>query len=190
MPVGTTGSGATWPARWAHAPPASRLAQVETGMGTFIAYSTQPGNVALDGSGRSSPFTAAFARNVKEPGRNITAVMIEVRKEGHGRQAGALGSFCPDGSFFTSTRLRLPAPCPKSPPPVPSADAEAVERQDATRTDKQTRDGGWYRTADGGCGSEVTMRARTPTLRRRPRNGSAAAPWRARIFRVRPALTL
>src|SRR5581483_2136062 len=34
------------------------LAQVQTGVGTFIAYSTQPGNVALDGQGRNSPFTA------------------------------------------------------------------------------------------------------------------------------------
>ena len=47
------------------------------GGGTFIAYSTQPGNVALDGSGRNSPFTAALAKGVKAPGRNLTAVMIE-----------------------------------------------------------------------------------------------------------------
>ena len=38
----------------------SGLAQVQTGVGTFIAYSTQPGNVALDGQGRNSPFTAAL----------------------------------------------------------------------------------------------------------------------------------
>ena len=57
------------------------LAQVQTGVGTFIAYSTQPGNVALDGTGRNSPFTAALAKGVREPGRNLTAVMIEVRRE-------------------------------------------------------------------------------------------------------------
>ena len=57
------------------------LAQVQTGVGTFIAYSTQPGNVALDGTGRNSPFTASLAKNVKAPGRNLTAVMIDVRKE-------------------------------------------------------------------------------------------------------------
>ena len=57
------------------------LAQVQTGVGTFIAYSTQPGNVALDGDGRNSPFTAALVKGVREPGRNLTAVMIEVRKE-------------------------------------------------------------------------------------------------------------
>ena len=57
------------------------LAQVDTGVGTFIAYATQPGNVALDGTGRNSPFTAALAKHVVEPDRNLTSVMIEVRKE-------------------------------------------------------------------------------------------------------------
>jgi uncharacterized caspase-like protein len=57
------------------------LAQVQTGVGTFIAYSTQPGNVAVDGAGRNSPFTAALAKAVALPDRNLTSVMIEVRKE-------------------------------------------------------------------------------------------------------------
>ncbi|MEI9901448.1 MAG: caspase domain-containing protein [Hyphomicrobium sp.] len=57
------------------------LAQVETGVGTFISYSTQPGNVALDGTGHNSPFTAALAKHVREPGRNLTSTMIEVRKD-------------------------------------------------------------------------------------------------------------
>ena len=57
------------------------LAEVQTGVGTFIAYSTQPGNVALDGEGRNSPFTAAFTKRVLEPGRNLTAIMIDVRKD-------------------------------------------------------------------------------------------------------------
>ena len=59
----------------------SGLAQVQTGVGTFIAYSTQPGNVAADGQGRNSPFTAALAKRVREPGRNLTSVMIDVRKD-------------------------------------------------------------------------------------------------------------
>jgi hypothetical protein len=57
------------------------LAQVDTGVGTFIAYSTQPGNVALDGTGRNSPFTAALAKHVLEPDHNLTSVMIQVRKD-------------------------------------------------------------------------------------------------------------
>ena len=50
------------------------LAEAQTGVGTFIAYSTQPGNVALDGAGRNSPFTAALSSRVQEKG-------IEVRKD-------------------------------------------------------------------------------------------------------------
>jgi len=57
------------------------LAQVQTGVGTFIAYSTQPGNVAVDGAGRNSPFTAALSKGVGVPDRNLTSVMIDVRKE-------------------------------------------------------------------------------------------------------------
>jgi uncharacterized caspase-like protein len=59
----------------------SGLAEVQTGVGTFIAFSTQPGNVALDGAGRNSPFTAALSNRIKEPGKNLTALMIEVRKD-------------------------------------------------------------------------------------------------------------
>ena len=57
------------------------LAQVHTGVGTFIAYSTQPGNVAVDGAGRNSPFTGALTKALTLPDRNLTSVMIEVRKE-------------------------------------------------------------------------------------------------------------
>lgn len=57
------------------------LAQVQTGVGTFISYSTQPGNVALDGAGANSPFTAALVKGLREPGRNLTSVMIDVRKD-------------------------------------------------------------------------------------------------------------
>ena len=57
------------------------LAAAATGLGTFIAYATQPGNVALDGEGRNSPFTAALVRHMSVEGRNLPATMIEVRKE-------------------------------------------------------------------------------------------------------------
>lgn len=57
------------------------LAQVETGVGTFIAYSTQPGNVALDGDGANSPFTTALVKGIRSSDRNLTAVMVGVRKD-------------------------------------------------------------------------------------------------------------
>lgn len=57
------------------------LAQVQAGVGTFVAYSTQPGNVALDGQGRNSPFTAALTKALANPERTLTSIMIDVRKD-------------------------------------------------------------------------------------------------------------
>jgi uncharacterized caspase-like protein len=57
------------------------LAQTNSGVGTFISYSTQPGNVALDGSEANSPFTSALARHISAVGRPITSVMTSVRKD-------------------------------------------------------------------------------------------------------------
>ena len=57
------------------------LAQVDAGVGTFVAFSTQPGNVALDGNGRNSPFASALTKRIKEPGRNLNAIMIDVRRD-------------------------------------------------------------------------------------------------------------
>ena len=40
------------------------LAAVESGLGTLISFSTQPGNVALDGIGRNSPFVSALVKHI------------------------------------------------------------------------------------------------------------------------------
>ncbi|MEZ5818475.1 MAG: caspase family protein [Hyphomicrobiaceae bacterium] len=57
------------------------LAEVRTGVGTLIAFSTQPGNVALDGSARNSPYTTALLRNIETPGRDVLSTLAAVRGE-------------------------------------------------------------------------------------------------------------
>jgi uncharacterized caspase-like protein len=57
------------------------LAKVDAGVGSYIAFSTQPGNVALDGNGRNSPFTGALLRHIGTPGADIHAVMRKVRSD-------------------------------------------------------------------------------------------------------------
>jgi hypothetical protein len=57
------------------------LAEVQAGAGTFIAYSTKPGELARDGEGRNSPFTAALTKAVSTPGKPLTALMVDVRRE-------------------------------------------------------------------------------------------------------------
>ena len=47
----------------------------------MIAFSTQPGNVALDGEGRNSPFTGALLHHIGTEGLSINDVMIDVRND-------------------------------------------------------------------------------------------------------------
>ncbi len=57
------------------------LARMGSGVGSLIAFSTQPGNVALDGQGRNSPFTAALLQHLGAPGEDITRELIRVRRD-------------------------------------------------------------------------------------------------------------
>ena len=57
------------------------LAPVESGVGTLISFSTQPGNVALDGSGRNSPFTAALVQRISSSTEDLSALLIDVRND-------------------------------------------------------------------------------------------------------------
>lgn len=67
------------PARAAGGERTRGLARVYAGVGSFIAYSTQPGNVALDGSRRNSPFTEALLKYIDATGADVHAVMRRVR---------------------------------------------------------------------------------------------------------------
>jgi uncharacterized caspase-like protein len=57
---------------------------------TCIAYATQPGNVAQDGSGRNGVFTAAMLKNLGTPGASLsdlmTSVMADVKQSTGGKQ--------------------------------------------------------------------------------------------------------
>ena len=103
---------------------AQGLAQVQAGVGTFIAYSTQPGNVALDGEGRNSPFTAALVKDLRLPDRNLNAVMIEVRKDVTAATGGKQVPW--DLSALTGDFYFQLAAAPGT---LPRPDADAVQRR-------------------------------------------------------------
>ncbi len=122
------------------------LAEVQTGVGTFISYSTQPGNVALDGAGRNSPFTAALSKRISERGRNLTALMIEVRKDVLKETGGAQVPW--DHSALTSDFFFEASAKAQSEPALSAAEQEviqarlkAIEEQIRSKSDrKQTLD--------------------------------------------------
>lgn len=56
------------------------LALVRGPQGSFVAFSTEPGGIALDGAGLNSPYTSAIAREISKPGLSIERVFKNVRK--------------------------------------------------------------------------------------------------------------
>jgi uncharacterized caspase-like protein len=54
------------------------LARVDATRGMLVAYSTQADQVATDGTGRNSPFTAALVRQIDQPGLEIGALFRRV----------------------------------------------------------------------------------------------------------------
>jgi hypothetical protein len=57
------------------------LAAVESGVGTLISFSTQPGNVAQDGEGRNSPFAGALIKHISGATDDLSAILIAVRND-------------------------------------------------------------------------------------------------------------
>ncbi|ANK81117.1 MAG: hypothetical protein TEF_10155 [Rhizobiales bacterium NRL2] len=57
------------------------LARMEAPTGTYIAYATAPGQLAMDGDGPNSPFTRHLAAAMVEPGISIEAVFKRVRQQ-------------------------------------------------------------------------------------------------------------
>jgi len=55
------------------------LARMDAPNGSFVAYSTAPGDVAADGSGKNSPFALALAEEMVKPGQGIESTFRKVR---------------------------------------------------------------------------------------------------------------
>jgi tetratricopeptide (TPR) repeat protein len=79
------------------------LARIARPEGLIVAYATQSGNVAEDGSGRNSPFTAALLQNIETPGLEVGTlfrrVMGSVKQATNGKQHPEL-SVLFDGEFY------------------------------------------------------------------------------------------
>lgn len=57
------------------------LTEVKAPVGTFIAFATNPDNVAEDGSGDHSPFTQALLDHIDRPNQSISDMMIGVTND-------------------------------------------------------------------------------------------------------------
>jgi hypothetical protein len=118
------------------------LTQVETGVGTLIAFSTQPGNVALDGKDRNSPYTGALLRQIEKPGQDILTLLAAVRgdvvRETDGKQVPWEHT-----SLLGPVVLKAKQVAPAPPPPVAAPTPQSTEAERAwgeIRTSKSIPD--------------------------------------------------
>jgi formylglycine-generating enzyme required for sulfatase activity len=58
----------------------SGLAEIRGINDTLIIYATQPGNVALDGTEKNSPFTSALLKHMEEDGVEVRHMLAQVRQ--------------------------------------------------------------------------------------------------------------
>jgi Caspase domain/YARHG domain len=81
--------------------------------GTLIAFSTAPGSVAQDGSGRNSPFTTALLAHMETPGLDIRQMFGQVRADVDQSTQGAQTPWVNEaiiGSFAMSGTAENPQP--------------------------------------------------------------------------------
>ena len=64
------------------------LAPVARAQGMVIAYATQANDVAADGIGRNSPFTAALVREIEQPGLEVATMFRRVQKSVYDATSG------------------------------------------------------------------------------------------------------
>ena len=69
------------PASRRSASAARGLSVVQAPTGSLIVYATDPGEAALDGTGRNSPFTDAFLEHVRTPGLDVEFMFRNVRAD-------------------------------------------------------------------------------------------------------------
>jgi uncharacterized caspase-like protein len=109
------------------------LARMDAPNGSYVAYSTAPGQTAADGTGKNSPFAAALVAEITKPGQGIEEafrnVRVNVSTVTNGEQtpwdsSSLMSSFYFAGEKQVAAVATAPAPAP---PPVAAPAAASVE---------------------------------------------------------------
>ena len=104
------------------------LARMDAPTGSLVAYSAAPGQVAADGRDGNSPYTAALARAMREPGLDLLKVFQRTRIAVQATTAGAQTPWEEQsllGDFYFRPQSSTVTVAPPGAPPA--FDARAVE---------------------------------------------------------------
>lgn len=91
------------------------LARLDAPRGSFVGYSTAPGDVAADGDGANSPYALALARELKTPGISVDEAHRNVRAKvlaESGNKQTPWDSSSLTGPVVLAAKLAEPAPQP------------------------------------------------------------------------------
>ena len=103
------------------------LAEVKAGVGTLVGFSTQPGNIALEGVGRNSPYATALLKHMETPGKDVGGVLVAVRNDvlqaTAGKQVPWEFTALTDDVYLRAAPAP-PAPSATGPAPAPTASGE------------------------------------------------------------------
>ncbi|GGD72165.1 hypothetical protein GCM10008012_15330 [Rhizobium anhuiense] len=92
------------------------LARIDSDLGSLIAFSTEPGQVALDGTGALSPYSESFIKRASEPNKEIRQVLTDVRRDVIAMTGGKQVPW--ENSSLTDSFYFIPAPPPPSVEPM------------------------------------------------------------------------
>jgi hypothetical protein len=115
------------------------LAKIDSPEGMIVAYATQPGRTAEDGTGRNSPYTSAFLKNIEakeEIGTIFRRISADVYQSTNHEQLPEL-SLSLIGEFYLRGKIdvNLKPDATSTPADTAKGDFEAAERVDTA--------GGW-----------------------------------------------
>ncbi|MGH6826874.1 PQQ-dependent catabolism-associated beta-propeller protein [Methyloceanibacter sp.] len=113
------------------------LARIDTPQGMIVAFSTQAQRTADDGTGRNSPYTAAFLKHIEEQeeiGRVFRRISTDVYEATQHRQLPEL-SLSMIGEYYLRGEGGTPSPntAAPTPSPLPAPSDPARDAWDATQ---------------------------------------------------------
>jgi carboxyl-terminal processing protease len=98
--------------------------------GSFIAYSTAPGETAADGNGANSPYTIALADSIVTPGLGIEEVFRDIRGKvlaATDKKQTPWDSSSLTAPFYFVPAAAAPAPVAAAPAPSNAVDPKTIE---------------------------------------------------------------
>ncbi len=117
------------------------------GSGMLVVYSTQPNNIALDGGGHNSPFTAALLAHVQKPGLEVRQLVSQVRADVLSSTDGKQVPW--DNSSLVGNVYLVAPTVVVMPPPAPTAaagaDVESLFWQSVVKDDSKAMYEGYLR---------------------------------------------